>query len=68
MDAKTSANRRLIADLGRTEGTQTRRTFYGTLLAPFGLRAMFTVGDAVNLADEDHASFWILLAAVTDDR
>jgi catechol 2,3-dioxygenase-like lactoylglutathione lyase family enzyme len=44
------------------------RIFYETLLAPVGLRAAHTDGDAVGFADEKHAPFWILPASAADDR
>jgi catechol 2,3-dioxygenase-like lactoylglutathione lyase family enzyme len=51
-----------VADVVRS------RTFYETLLAPIGLHAAYTDGDAVGFADEDHAPFWILPASVAADR
>jgi catechol 2,3-dioxygenase-like lactoylglutathione lyase family enzyme len=51
-----------VADVVRS------RTFYETLLAPIGLRAAYTDGEAVGFADEEHAPFWILPASGADDR
>jgi catechol 2,3-dioxygenase-like lactoylglutathione lyase family enzyme len=51
-----------VADVVRS------RLFYETLLAPIGLRAAYTDGDAVGFADEEHAPFWILPASQADAR
>jgi catechol 2,3-dioxygenase-like lactoylglutathione lyase family enzyme len=51
-----------VADVVRS------RLFYETLLAPIGLHAAFTDGDAVGFADEEHAPFWIMPASRVDDR
>ena len=51
-----------VADVVRS------RLFYQTLLAPIGLRAAYTDGDAVGFADEERAPFWILPTSRADDR
>jgi catechol 2,3-dioxygenase-like lactoylglutathione lyase family enzyme len=51
-----------VADVARS------RAFYEELLAPLGLRAAYTDGDAVGFANEEHAPFWILPAVGAADR
>jgi catechol 2,3-dioxygenase-like lactoylglutathione lyase family enzyme len=51
-----------VADVARS------RAFYETLLAPVGLRATYSDGDAVGFANGEHAPFWILPASVAEDR
>ncbi len=51
-----------VADVARS------RTCYETLLAPLGLRAAYTDGDAVGFANEEGAPFWILPAVRGTNR
>jgi catechol 2,3-dioxygenase-like lactoylglutathione lyase family enzyme len=51
-----------VADVVRSSA------FYEALLAPLGLRAAYTDGDAVGFANDEGAPFWILPAARNADR
>jgi catechol 2,3-dioxygenase-like lactoylglutathione lyase family enzyme len=43
----------------------TSRAFYEVVLAPLGLHAAYTDGEAVGFSDGEHAPFWISPAAET---